>query len=636
MRSTTLFAALLCVGVSPGAPARAQEPLQPLTLESMSSNVSIRGATISPGGGEIAVVSNRSGTSKIWLVDRQSGDSRLLLDDDASESSPAWSPQGDRIAFIRGDERGDSDIWVVSRNGGTPTRVTRDSEGERGPAWSPDGSRIAFISDRAGHQDVFVADVASGEVTQLTRETNPWDEARWSQPEWSADGRWVAYVSNRGGEYADDLWLVDTRTGATHKVTANLDVMTLPRWSPDGRYIAFNAMETGEFWYGDQSDIDVVEMPSEKVRKVEMNTFVSDRNGGIPMQWAPDSERIIFRYEWEGDSNLWSVPVEGGVATKMTYEEGSFGDFAVGPDGAVAYVRSTPTRGGELQVLEPSGGEPRRLTDWYQNYAGLHAPEKLAYRSKDGHYMLGYLYRPANFDPSRRYPSLVQVHGGGNNAYGNGFHSLEHLLAQEGYVVLAIEYRGSAGHGREFQDLSYGDWAAEQGWDAVAAAEYLESLPYTTDKVGIYGGSYGGIMTLAALTRDSEPFDAAAPLYGIDDWASAYEHGDRLMRFWIIEGHRGFAPGENAALYRRTLTIYHLDRIRQDLPFLVIHGQLDRRAPFQQSEQLVAALKARGNPVEFHSYPDEYHGFRRPQNRMHAYGALIAHFDKYLKGKGGS
>lgn len=143
-------------------------------------------------------------------------------------------------------------------------------------------------------------------------------------------------------------------------------------------------------------------------------------------------------------------------------------------------------------------------------------------------------------------------------------------------------------------------------------------------------------MTLAAITRDSRVFDAAAPLYGIYDWETAYEEGDRLMKFWIIEGHQGFKPGENPALFQRTASIRNLDEVRRDLPFLVIHGERDRRAPFSQSVRLAEALKARGNPVEFYSYPEEEHGFRLPKNRIHAYGQLLEHFDRYVKGSGRS
>lgn len=614
------------------APALAQAPVE-LTLETMSRTTGVGDPHFSPDGEEIAFTSNRSGRSKVWIMNRDGSDPRPLVDDDGSESSPRWSPSGDRIAFQRSTGEG-SDLWVVDRAGGTPRRVTSDAEGERDPAWSPDGRRIAFLSDRADHQDVWMVEVATGELRQLTTETNPWDEFRWA-PEWSPDGRWIAYVSNRSDPLEDDLWLVDVDSGETVKATSRVYVMSNPVWSPDGRRIAFNGVDKDEFWYGDQSDIYVVEMPERTLRRVEMQVHVSDGNGNVEMAWSPDSRFLYFRWEWEGNANLWSVPVEGGVATKMTYEEGSFGNFSVAGDGSsIVYERSVPTRSGEITRFDLAGGAPVTLTDWATDFRDLTAPRRIAYRSHDGLYMLGYLYLPPDFDPSARYPALVQAHGGGNNAYGNGFHALEHWLSHEGFVVLAIEYRGSAGHGRAFQDLSLGDWAAGQGWDGVAAARYLDSLPYTNGRVGMYGGSYGGIMTMAAVTRDAEPFDAAAPLYGIYDWERAYDDGDRLMRFWIIQGHLGFKPGEKPEAYERTASVRHLEGIPVDLPFLVLHGERDRRAPFSQSEMLVEALRARGNPVEFHTYPDERHGFRRPENRIDAYGRLLAFFREHLTENG--
>ena len=624
-KSSWMVSLSVLTGLVPGI-LKAQEPL---TLESMNRNVNTVSVAFSPAAPELAVVTDRSGTSKIWLMGADGSDAHMLVRDDHSEMSPVWSPDGERVAFLRSTD-GAPDIWTVNRDGEGLRRITHDAERERALAWGPFGRRIAFLSDRSGHQDVFVVDVESGTVEQITSETNPWDEFRWA-PVWSPDGSAIAYVSNRSERWADDLWLVDLETGHGRKLTANLHVMSTPVWSPDGSTIAFNAVRESEFWYGDQSDIYLLDAASGEAERLDMNTHVSDGNGGVRMAWAPDSRSIFFRYQWEGDANIWRVGIEGGVATKLTYEEGSFRNLSISGDGsAIAYVRSTPVRGGEVHVLDLAGGASVRLTEWFRPYAGVTAPDKISFRARDGKYVLGYLYLPSDFDPEADYPALVQVHGGGNNAYGNGFNPLEQFLAQQGFVILAIEYRGSAGHGREFQDLAAGEWAAGQGWDAVAAAKYLRSLPYTNGRIGIYGGSYGGIMTLAALTRDSEPFHAAAPLYGIYDWAGAYEHGDRLMQFWVIEGHFGFKPDENPDFYEHTASIRHLDRVRTDIPFLIMHGELDRRAPYQQSEELADALRSRGNPVEFHSYPDEGHGFRRPENQVHAYGRLLAFFEQHL------
>lgn len=612
--------------------AQAQEEARALTLETMVENVRVGDPLFSPDGGTILVVSDRSGTSKIWLMGRDGSEPRMLLPDaGGSERDAAWSPDGERVAFLRNREGGGTDIWVAGSDGSGLRRVTDDSASERSPVWSPDGGTIAFMSARAGHQDVWLAEVGSGEVRQLTESTNPVDEFRWF-PAWSPDGRHIAYVSNRSSRFDDDLWLVDVASGASEKLTSYVQVVSNPVWSPDGRQLAFNTVDRHGLWYHEMSDIHLLDLADRSLRKLDMEVWVSDRFSGYEMAWSPDGASLYFRYEREGDANLWRISPAGGIATRVTYGVGRFGDFSVAGDGsAIAYARSTPTHGDEVYRYDLNGGREVRLTDWTVVYDGLEAPERVTFPSLDGLFILGYLYRPPDFEPSQSYPALVQVHGGGNNAYGHDFHPLEQLLARQGYVVLAIEYRGGAGHGRAFQDLSIGEFAARQGWDPVHAARWLESRPYTTDRIGIYGGSYGGIMTMAAVTRDSEPFDAAAPLYGIYDWADAWDHADRLAKLMILKGHEGFEPGENPELYHHTATLEQLDGIRADLPFLVMHGELDVRAPFQQSERLVEALRARGNPITFHAYPDEHHGFGRPENRIDAYGRLIDFFDRHLK-----
>ena len=257
--------------------------------------------------------------------------------------------------------------------------------------------------------------------------------------------------------------------------------------------------------------------------------------------------------------------------------------MAVSPKGdRIAFVRSTQNSPGELATISTLGGEETELTHWTPQYKDISSPEKVSFRS-DGLYISGYLYKPPHMDPSKRYPGLVQVHGGGNNAYGNGFHPLEQYFAKQGYIVIAIEYRGSSGYGREFQLSSWGKWASDQGWDAVAAADFLRSLDYCTGKIGIYGGSYGGIMTLAALTRDSSKFQAAAPFYGIYDWATAFQEGDRLMKVWIVMGMKGFKPDENPDIYRKNSTIYLVQHVTT--PLLVEHGELDRSRRLRYSNR---------------------------------------------------
>jgi dipeptidyl aminopeptidase/acylaminoacyl peptidase len=623
MRTIWWSACLLAVVVAPATAA------VKLTPETMNSGVSIGDPSYSPDGRVLLFTSNKSGRQKIWVMRADERAPRQLIGDEGGEAAPVWSPDGRLIAFTR-TTGGQPDIWVVNADGSGLRQITNDKEDERAPAWSPDGRRLVFMSSRAGSADVWTVAVEGGAPAQLTEKTNAPDETRFAAC-WSPDGRTIAYVSNRSEYFADDLWLVDVQSKVSRRLSLDVHVMASPSWSPDGKYLAFHGVPRSGFWHSDTSDIYLAEMPAGTIRKLPMNTFASDANGGSRLVWSADSKSLYFNYEWQGDVNLWTVPVTGGVATQMTYLNGTFGRFSVSPDGrSVAFVRSTQMMPGELFRMPLEGGAPEQLTDWGIKYENLRAPEKIAYRSTDGHYMLGYLYLPPDFDPSRKYPALVQAHGGGTNANGNGWHVLEHLMAQNGFIVLAIEYRGGSGHGREFQLLALGEYGAGQGWDAVGAARYLAGLPYCNGKIGMYGGSYGARMTMAAVTRDSTPFTAVAPLYGSYDWEEAYPFGDRLEQKFTVELHMGFKPGENPELYAHTAAKRQLDKVKRDLPFFMIHGELDRRTPFMQFGKLVEELKRRGNPLEYYSYPDEAHGIRLAKNRTDAYSRMIEFFKKHL------
>jgi len=618
---------LLALGAAAAFP---QAPPVELTLESMTLETHINQLAFSPDGKQIAFVSNKNGPGKIGIIPASGGTPRWLIPGTGSESSPRWSPDGRQISFLS-NRGGQPDIWVVKEEGGDPVRLTNDRAVKQGIVWSPDGMRIAYMAEHDKFRDIYAVEVKGGTPRQITTNANAWDEYRWA-PSWSPDGKKIAFVSNFSDYYDDELWLVDADGSNLVKVTSKLQVMANPVWSPDGKYIAFNASrQQQEFWWGDMSDIYVTEMPARKTRRLRMNTFVSDLNGGYHMYWAPNSRTLYFRYIYRGYMNIWAVNVEGdSVATQVTNGAGSIPDMDVSPAGdAIALVRTTQMESGDLFTMSTLGGEETRLTNWGTTFKGLIPPVSISFRSTDGKYIHGYLYKPPKMEQAKKYPGLVQVHGGGNNAYGDGFHSLEHYMSHKGYVVLAIDYRGSSGYGREFQLLSLGEWAAGQGWDGVAASDFLRSLPYVNGKIGIYGGSYGGIMSMAAITRDSSKFQAGAPFYGIFNWATAYEDADRLGKFWVIMGHMGYKPGENPELYNHTATIKHLENVTT--PLLIIHGEEDRRAPFSQSVRLVEELKKLGKVVEFYHYPGEQHGFRQPANRMDAYGRMEAWFDKYLK-----
>ena len=204
---------------------------------------------------------------------------------------------------------------------------------------------------------------------------------------------------------------------------------------------------------------------------------------------------------------------------------------------------------------------------------------------------------------------------------------MEQYLASKGFVVLAINYRGGSGFGREFQDLAVNDWLNGQAMDPGAAADYLRTLSYVNGKVGIYGGSYGGMQSMAAITRTPKKFDAAVPMRGIYSQAMTMDHMDRLGKIYAKTGHGGM-PKEQPEIYEKSNTINRFSAI--EVPLLITHGELDDRAPYKNYELAVAELKRLGKNFESKSYPGEGHGFRNPDNSIDMYQRLESFFVKHL------
>ena len=463
---------------------------------------------------------------------------------------------------------------------------------------------------------------------QLTEEAMAEDDPRFA-PAWSPDGSQIAYVSNRSDYWEDDVWVVDVVSRKARQISKNIMASSIPVWSPDGETIALLATAKKEYWYEDLAYIVLLDPRRRSEDILDMQIYATDWLHNHRLFWSRDGQRLFFLYHERGDLNLWSVPSEGGVATRVSGAGGAVRSFHASADGDVfTLVRSTPTRGYDVDILTDKGGEARQLTRFSQTWDEIQDPKDISYRSFDGLYIQGFVYLPPNFSADRRYPALVNVHGGGTNSYLRRQNLTEQILASKGYIVLAINYRGGSGFGREFQDLSVNDWANGQALDAAAAADYLRSLPYCNGKVGIYGYSYGGIMSMATIARAPDKFDAAVPMAGIYDFGDAYQNADRLGKIFIKTGHGG-SPEERRETYDVSNTLARVKNV--ETPLLIMHGEEDVRAPYRQYQLAVEILEQHGKLFESKSYPGEPHGFRNPQNRIDMYQRLEAFFDKHLK-----
>lgn len=225
-----------------------------------------------------------------------------------------------------------------------------------------------------------------------------------------------------------------------------------------------------------------------------------------------------------------------------------------------------------------------------------------------------------------RCPALVQVHGGGTNSYYQGRNLVEQVLAARGFAVLAINYRGGSGFGREFQDLAVEDWLGDQSKDPGAAADWLRQQPWSNGKVGIYGGSYGGMQSMSAITRTPDKFDAAVPMRGIYSEALTLPLADRLGKIFAVTGHGG-TPQERPEIYAKSETLDRMGNITA--PVLILHGERDVRAPFRNFELAVERLESLGKEFEAKTY-DEGHAFQDPANLVDMYQRLEDFFHQHL------
>lgn len=617
-------------------PDRSTQSLD-LTLENIFGPRGRAGASeISPDGQYVAVSATGPQGSGIYLVPAGRGAATAgALGAPAGPTtgvfwtegaSPSWFPGSDRIVFRRG-----GDLWTVEVGSSEPARITNDDDNERAPRVSPDGSLVAFYSGRSGYQDIWVVPAdGSGDPRQVTFDAFAPDDFRWS-PAWAPDSRRIAYVSNASDYWHDDIWVVDIETMDSRQVSRTLMASTEPVWSPDGTEIALLGTHKDGYWYEDLADIFVLDPAAGTERTVDMQIHATDWLHRMRIFWSGDGERIHFPYHERGDFDLWAVPVTGGVATRVTNMGGSLGSISSSAGAEVfAFTRATPTRGSDVDLIPSAGGPLRRLTDFAATWSTVVDPVEISFRSHDGLYIQGFLYMPPGHAPGDRHPALVQVHGGGTNSYLHGENLFEQYLASKGYVVLAVNYRGGSGFGREFQDLGINDWANGQARDAAAAGEFLRAQDYTVGKVGIYGYSYGGITSMAAIARVPGVFDAAVPMAGIYDFGDAYTNADRIGRIFIRTGHSG-SPEEQPEIYAVSNTLARIGNI--DTPLLIMHGELDVRAPYRQFEIAVAELERHGKVFESRSYPGETHGLR-PAARIDMYKRAEAFFDRMLRGDG--
>ncbi|HEU5402451.1 MAG TPA: prolyl oligopeptidase family serine peptidase, partial [Terriglobales bacterium] len=526
MRITSLLAVVFIALIAPAqnlSPAGAitdaakiESPtlldFKPIELDKFFLTRQFDGATWSPDGKEIAFTSNISGRMNVWVVPAEGGWPRQLTVSDQRQESPVWSPDGKWIAFLS-DKDGDElwDIYLVGPKSGEVRNVTLTSRTEEGrPAWSPDGKQMAYATrpkDKPAYE-IDVMDIKSQKTTHITQNT-PAD--RYNQnPLWSPDGRSLAWTQ----EYADllnaDVMVSDLATRKIENLTnhAKGQIFRAAGWSPDGKSLLITSDAKNGFM-----NVGVLEVASKQIK------------------WLTDEkwEMQAIGFTPDGKGAMWTANVDGEVsvhATEIATGKSEELPAGGGVNGTDEIPNPVSRDGSRLLYMHNGANSPRAV--WVYDFASRKAqpvthallagvpqkelvePKLAHFQSKDGKYTLSaWVYMPYNIQPNHKYPAIVYVHGGPVDQSMASFNPLLQYVVNLGYLVIAPNYRGSSGYGRDFQKANYMDAGGAELQDVVDAAEFIKKSPYVDPKnVVLMGRSYGGYLTLMGVTKFPDEWSA--------------------------------------------------------------------------------------------------------------------------------
>ncbi|MAT84834.1 MAG: peptidase S9 family protein [Gammaproteobacteria bacterium] len=627
---------------------------------------------VSPDGETVAYV--RHGydvmkdrpTARIWLVDVDGTDHRPLTD--GAGRSPRWSPDGGRIAFLAPTEEG-VEVYMHWLAGNRTARITQLPESPSHLTWSPDGRQLAFdmfvpkpadplaelpkapegadwappakvieqVNYRAdgagylkpGYTQVFVLPADGGTARQVTRGDYHHDGGI----AWAPDGRSLYVSANRRDDWefesADSaLHRIDLASGEIVQLTDRFGPEVQPALSPDGRLLAFTGYEDRRMGYHNAS-LSVLDLESGEVRTL---TGDLDRSVAAPV-WDERGRGLYVTWDDHGTGVIGYVPLRGerrtvagdlgGTAMGRPYSGGSF--HADG--GVLVYTQSRPDRPADLAVAE---GDPRRLTSLNDDALGhveLAAVERFEFASSlDDRPVEAWVAKPPGFEPGKRYPLILEIHGGPFAAYGPHFASEIQLYAAAGYVVVYVNPRGSTSYGNEFANLIHHDYPGGDYHDLMSAVDHAVEAGWADpDALYVTGGSGGGILTAWIVTH-TDRFRAAVSQKPVINWYSMTYTSDIytfLFPYWFAE-----APWKTPEEYLRRSPLSYVDRVTT--PTMLLTGENDFRTPMSESEQFYQALKLNRVDSALVRIPEASHGIAaRPSHLISKVAHVLGWFGRY-------
>jgi dipeptidyl aminopeptidase/acylaminoacyl peptidase len=595
---------------------------------SVRSVVGGEGPIWSPDGKQIVFASSLMGGG-LWSVAPEGGFPRRLAQDIGgaghflASQQVSWSPKGDRLAYVS-DKGGTTEVWLWHVADGREVRLTNLGARVNSMAWSPDGQSIAFASDRFGNYDVWKIAVRGGVPERLTTDT-----LHEGFPAWTPDGQSILYVQLDGRWMNHDVIAMRSDGQARRRVVSDTDFFDYgsgetfgyPLISPDGKRVAFRSQRSG--W------INYWTVPIEGGAPTRIAAASADQSEA---RWSPDGTRIAYVENHNGTNDLRIVPAAGGAPQVLVAPAmGVVANPDWSPDGTrVSYTFASPTAAADVFVVPVAGGNPVQLTTSTPPgnvERDLVTPRKITYKTFDGTVINAYLYAPREVQPGQRFPGILFIHGGPTAQFNDTFQQQVQFFVRMGYVLLLPNVRGSSGYGRAFEKANNKDWGHGDLKDVLAGVDYLKALPYVNAaKMGITGTSYGGFLTPAAAVWAPGVFQAAIAASGYPDRVKFVQEGE-IRHIKQLDYEFGPYKG-NEHVYRRNSPFYWIKDIRT--PMFLLNGE-GKFPGSPQMKDFAAEMERQYKPFQYKAYPGENYYVRSPANTRRMLQDMLEFFDRYLK-----
>src|SRR5215213_2628642 len=685
-KSLCALAAVLCAASNASAqgPAAAR-----FNVQEMLKIQRVADPQLSPDGRRVAyqitvpdVAANRSRT-QIYLVAVAGGEPKQLTSGTSSATTPRWSPDGARLAFVTGGQ-----VWTMTPEGSDRKQLTNISTGASDPVWSPDGRMIAFASDvypdckddacnRAREEEaeknpvkahvasnllyrhwtdwkggkrthVFVAPSEGGAARDLT--PGDWDAPPFSLGDptdyaFSPDSKELAFARNtdkiEAASTNADIFVVPVSGGEPKRLTGdNKGADKTPRYSSDGRFLAYRSQETAGF-ESERWRLMLYDRQSNRTRELlpKYDAYVDD------FAFAPDGKSVYFVSGERGLAPVFNASVADGSMRKLI--GGSNGDVQISRDSRLlVFTRSTAATPTEIYTARLDGVAPlgsadnqaaplTHTNDAFMRRFGLRAAEEQTWTGAAGAKVSGWLFRPPDFDASKKYPLVVLIHGGPQGSWNDAwsYRWNPQIYAADGYVVIMPNPRGSTGFGQQFTNEISGDWGGKAYTDIMNGVAQVAAMPFVDkNNVAALGASYGGYMVEWILGHNDHPavkFKTLVAHAGVFNLTSMYGATEEL---WFPEWEFKGTPWDAPELYERWSP--HRFAKNFKTPTLVTGGELDFRVPVDQDLQLFTYLQRQGVESKLVVFPDEGHWILKPGNSQFWYTTVLDWLDSHLKQKG--